>query len=101
MVRYATILLSALFVGWLSVPSVAEAQIVCGERSTLAEALEKRHSELPVSMGLSSSGAMIEVFASPNGSWTIIMTQPSGLSCLVASGESWEDLPRRTTDAKS
>ena len=46
-------------------------------------------------MGLASNGSMIEIFASPNGSWTIVMTQPDGVTCLMAAGESWEDLPQK------
>ena len=37
---------------------------------------------------------LVEVFASNNGtSWTIVVTRPDGLSCIVAVGEDWETLP--------
>ena len=43
-------------------------------------------------MGLTDKGAVLEVFASKNGSWTFLVTMPSGLTCVVASGQSWESL---------
>jgi hypothetical protein len=36
---------------------------------------------------------LIEVLTSAKGSWTIISTQPSGHSCLVAAGEHWVNVP--------
>ena len=73
---------------------------MCGERSTVVASLEKTYSETPVSMGLASNGAVIEILASPSGSFTIILTRPNGLSCVMAAGESWEDLPKRLAGAK-
>ena len=36
---------------------------------------------------------MVEVFASRDtGTWTITVTRPSGLTCLVASGQAFETL---------
>lgn len=55
--------------------------------------LENRYQEEPVHMGLASNGSVLEVLASPSGSWTIIITRPSGLSCIMAAGENWEDSP--------
>ena len=43
-------------------------------------------------MGLTTSGKVLEVVVSAGGSWTIIVTTPSGISCGVASGESWKDM---------
>ena len=41
-------------------------------------------------MGLTDKGAVLEVFAPKKGSWTFLITMPDGLTCVVASGESWE-----------
>ena len=35
---------------------------------------------------------------STNGSWSILLTGPNGRSCLVAAGDSWQQLPVQTTD---
>ncbi len=80
---------------WVAFPSAVQAQAVCGERIALVEKLKAGFNEAPRSMGLANNGHMVEVFASPKGSWTIIVTQPNGLACLLAAGENWEDLPRK------
>ncbi len=71
----------------------ASAQQVCGERTKLMTDLGKKFAEQPVAMGLTSTGAVIEVLSSPTGSWTFLVTSPGGQTCMVASGESWETLP--------
>ncbi len=100
MVRYLTAIFGALLIGWGAFSSSAQAQTMCGERSTVVASLEKTYSETPVSMGLASNGAVIEILASPTGTFTIILTRPNGLSCVMAAGESWEDLPKRLAGAK-
>ncbi len=99
MVRYLTAILGALLIGWGAFSSLAHAQPMCGERRAVVANLEKTYSEAPVSIGLASNGAVIEVLASPSGSFTIILTQPNGLSCVMASGENWENLPKRLAGA--
>ncbi len=100
MVRYLTAILGALLIGWGAFSSSAQAQTMCGERGAVVTSLEKTYSETPVSMGLASNGAIIEILASPSGTFTIILTRPNGLSCVMAAGENWEDLPKRLTGAK-
>ena len=95
MVRYLTAILGALLIGWGAFPSSAQAQMFCGERGAIVASLEKTYSEAPVSMGLGSNGAIIEILASPSGTFTIILTRPNGLSCVMAAGENWEDLPKQ------
>ena len=42
---------------------------------------------------LGAQGAVVEVFASESsGSWTITVTFPNGATCLVASGQAYEEL---------
>ncbi len=99
MVRYLTAILGALLIGWSAFLPSAQAQSICGERRALVATLEKTYSETPVSVGLASNGAIIEIFASPTGTFTIILTQPNGLTCVMAAGENWEDLPNRLAGA--
>jgi len=68
--------------------------VYCGERGEVAKTLAKSYSENPTAMGLSAGGGMIEVFSSKSGTWTIVITQPTGVSCIVAAGENWESLPQ-------
>ncbi len=66
----------------------------CTTRTEVAERLAGDYAEAPIAVGLASSGAVIEVFTSTDGStWTIVVTRPEGTSCLVAAGEAWMTLP--------
>ena len=75
--------------------SSAMAQMVCSERAKFLKHLGEGYSEAPVSMGLASNGSILEVLASQKGTWTIILTMPNGKSCVVASGEAWEDVDQK------
>ena len=43
-------------------------------------------------MGLVSNSGVMEVYVSTQGSWTIVVTSSKGTSCVIAAGESWEDM---------
>lgn len=92
MARYAAAVLGGLFL-CAAGSGAATAQMICGARAEVAASLERNHGERPVAMGLSEGGAVIEVFASARGSFTIVITRPGGPACLMAAGEGWEHLP--------
>lgn len=65
----------------------------CGVRNEVVKALSERFKELPVSVGLSSSGILIEVLRTEDGSsWTLLLTPPRGATCILDVGEGWQDL---------
>jgi hypothetical protein len=87
-----------LAAGLFSTP--AAAQRVCGDRGDIAGKLKFNYSEGPVAMGLSMDGSVIEVFASNSGSFTILKTHPSGVTCVIVTGESWEGMSPGASDAR-
>lgn len=38
---------------------------------------------------MSADGTMLEIFASPAGSFTVLKTAPSLVTCLVDAGDNW------------
>ena len=68
----------------------AAAAMLCGPRKDVAEDLAKNHGEVPISWGLIGNSHLIEVFVSPTGDFTIIVTRPDGLACIMAAGENWQ-----------
>lgn len=79
----------------LPLPRTSEAATspVCGDRQKVIDSLAAKYSEEPVAVGVTSNGGVIEVLKAPDGeTWTILFTYPSGPSCLVASGEAWQEL---------
>lgn len=84
-----TATVAALAILLLAGPSNAQ-QAVCGKRSAIVERLNSGFSEQPRSAGLASNGSLVEIFASKQGTWTIIYTKPGGPTCLVAVGDNWQ-----------
>ncbi|PKR56332.1 hypothetical protein [Thalassospira lohafexi] len=69
------------------------AQPVCGDRSKVIASLSAKYAEEPVAFGVTKNGGVIEVLKAPDGqTWTILFTYPTGPSCIVASGEAWQEL---------
>lgn len=75
------------------------AQTNCESREAVLDFLSSKYSEAPVAMGMSKDGGLVEILTSgPGATFTIIVTAPNGLTCMVAAGDSWESLipaPRR------
>lgn len=73
-------------------PATAQGQN-CGKRDTVIDRLALRYGESRQSIGMAPQGRVVEVFASlETGTWTITVTLPNGMTCLVASGQSYEAL---------
>ena len=69
------------------------AQQNCAPREIVIQHLSENFGETRQSIGMAERGRVVEVFASDEtGTWTITMTLPNGMSCLVAAGESFEHL---------
>ena len=65
----------------------------CGNRDLVVERLTTKYGESRQSIGMAPKGRVVEVFAShETGTWTITITMPNGVTCLVASGQSFEAL---------
>ncbi len=91
-VRTAAVLAS--FVVPLLSATAGNAQQACGLRDAAVSQLESRYNERVVGRGLAKEGrAMIELFVGDAGSWTVVVTDTQGRSCLVANGESWTQVP--------
>lgn len=82
----------------------AQAARNCGERAAVVKRLADGYGETRQSIGIGANNAVVEVFASSeSGTWTITVTAPGGLTCLVASGQAFETLaealPAKGNDA--
>lgn len=76
----------------------------CGPREAVVNRLAEGYGETRQSIGIGANNAVVEVFASAEtGSWTITVTRPGGPTCLVASGQAFEELaealPANESDA--
>lgn len=83
----ASLLALALLLG----ANAARAEPACASHEAVSKQLEQRHAEVPIAMGLANNGKLIQVFASADGvSWTVVLTEPDGTSCVAASGRYWQ-----------
>jgi hypothetical protein len=91
-VRYQLVLAAALAVV-MSTPT--DAQTICDTRNTVVKRLAADYREHPTALGLASTGALLEIFATENGAtWTATLTWPQGMrTCLMASGTMWDEEP--------
>lgn len=90
----AALALACLVVIGMLLPSAANAQQPsgCGERLKIIEILAKQYKEVPRAMAITGANTFMEIFTSPSGTWTTLITTPTGQTCIVASGEGWEDI---------
>lgn len=81
----------------VAAPSPADAQgaQACGKRADIIKHLAGQYQEQPVAIGLADNGSLVEILTSTDGgTWTLIFSLPTGMSCLVATGQDWQSLPR-------
>ncbi len=75
----------------LVIANTAEAQQNCAERTLVIDRLAERFGETRQTIGLGQHNHVVETFASvETGTWTITVTRPNGMTCLVASGTGFE-----------
>ena len=73
----------------------------CADRERVVERLSETYGESRQSIGLAPNNSVVEVFASSEtGTWTITVTNTSGVTCLVASGQAYEATEGELTPAK-
>ncbi|MGQ0683494.1 hypothetical protein [Bradyrhizobium sp.] len=86
MLRYVVFTAIALTVIFTSTAASAGP---CASRPDFVAFLKDNFGELETGYGLSNRGHLVEMFVSPDGSWSILLSQPDGRSCLVDAGEAW------------
>jgi hypothetical protein len=91
MLRYNRLAAIALIA--ISMTTAASAAQTCASRPDFIAFLKGHFGEVEVGQGLSSRGHLVEIFVSPAGNWTILLSQPNGRACLVDAGEAWAMVP--------
>lgn len=88
------LVLSFGFAALLAALQAARAETIpCGKRAEIVAQLSTRYHETRRSIGVAVNNAVLEVFASEeSGTFSILVTLPSGQSCLLASGEDYQPL---------
>ncbi len=69
----------------------ARAQDPCAPHAEMKDHLKQQYTEVRIAIAFSGNGQLVEVFSTGDGAtWTIVVTTPNGLSCILIAGETWE-----------
>lgn len=88
---YKRIATAALVFGMSATAPPAEAQPAkCAPRDVIVKSLQNNHGETPQGVGLAGPLAAFELWISgTTGSWTMLLTRPNKISCVIATGSNW------------
>ncbi len=74
----------ALFAGS---SSIVAAQMLCVERVDMLNSLASEYGEELIEVKVIEDHGLLEVLKSPTkGTWTLLLTKPGGVSCVLATG---------------
>lgn len=82
-------LLCAVFSG----PIEAQENANCAALPLIVDELDEKWGESRVAAGLSAQGVLFQVFQSQSGTWTLVISDPTGRACALAAGTNWETYP--------
>ena len=75
------------------VAGAAQAQPMCGPRAEIIASLKDDYKETQLGAGTvpgDTGLVVLEVFTGQSGTWTVLMTNPHGITCIMASGRDWQ-----------
>ncbi len=73
--------------------SEVSAAMPCGAHDVVAKSLNTKFKEARRIMGVVNARAVMEIFMSPQGTWTVLVTDTAGTSCIIATGQDWQEVP--------
>lgn len=71
-------------------PQALAEQNMCSSRQRIVDMLASEFREAPSAVGVIDRDAVMEVFVSDHGTWTIVASDPHGNSCIISAGEGWQ-----------
>jgi hypothetical protein len=91
----AALLLAGSVVDPLLAQALPGLDLACLLSEDLAWLLREQYAEVPVARGVGEDGTLVTVFAAKTtGTWRIALTDPTGVSCVIAEGTGFELLPQ-------
>jgi len=85
--------LAAVMFGVSFLPASSRAAVpqLCTQHGELVAQLDKKYGEKVTASGFDGAGNFVQVFSSENGTWTIAVSVPGGLTCVIAAGDDWDE----------
>lgn len=83
--------LSLGLAGLIVLPTALRAAPQCAVHDIVVKSLADQFGEVRRSIGLAQDNTVMELYAAADtGTWTLTVTLPNGMTCLVAAGNSFE-----------
>ncbi len=83
--------LSLGLAGLILVPGTARAAPQCAAHDVVSQSLANQFGEVRRGIGLAQDNTVMELYAAAEtGTWTLTVTFPTGMTCLVAAGSNFE-----------
>ena len=81
--------------GLIFSPTVsAQTLQACGPTDAMFASLAQRFQETQVGWGPALMGGLVTLLTSEHGeTWSLVLSMPNGLSCMIAAGEGWRKSP--------
>jgi hypothetical protein len=73
----------------------------CGAHDEIVKELRVKYQETRRVMGVLDARNVMEIFMSPRGTWTVLVTNTRGASCITAAGDDWQEIPIATSGLDS
>lgn len=64
----------------------------CGDSASIAAYLARKYREKPRAAGMVGSRGYMQLYVAETGTWTVLLTSPEGISCIIAAGDGLEFL---------
>ncbi len=87
--------LGAAFVTMDARVGAVEARPTCKPVGTMKSTLENKFSEVRAATGIVNHNHVMELWASKTGSWSVLITNTNGITCMIASGQSLAVTPKQ------
>ena len=94
MIRNMVALICFVLTALIILARAATAQTTCAPHAAIVSGLLATYGETVRSLGVTSNGTVVEVFASDEtGTWTIVITPPGAPTCMVSAGRGYQSIP--------
>ena len=71
----------------------AAAEQACTDHATALRNLAEKFAEVPIGMGLSSTGNLdVLTVNATTGTWSALLVRPDGMACILAVGTGWQSM---------
>lgn len=88
------ILFGLVLAGLPAAATTPIAEVVCAPRDEIVARLTVQYRSAVSGTGLRDADAMIEVWADPEGRWTLVQSYADGQACILAMGSDWASVAR-------